>query len=106
RPTRDIHSGDLRELVVGKQLSEQLPLTASEIEDARSADRFQRLEYRLQPTLVEANRAFNRRLLLVLLCRDRLFLRLLLGGQLRDRVGNEASLMHQVARDDHVARRM
>lgn len=106
RSTRYIHSGDLRELVVRKQLSEQPPLTASEIEDARSAGRFQRLEYRFQPTLVEANRAFNRRLLFVLLCRDRLFLRLLLGGQSRDRVANEASLTHQVARDDHVSRRM
>ena len=101
-----VHADDLSELVIGEEAAQELALAATEIEDARSARSLQHLEHRVEPAFVEADRPLDRRFLFVLLGRGGLFLGLFLRRQPGDGVANEPSLMHQIARDDGIARRM
>ena len=97
RAAGDVHADDLGELPIGEQPPQQLALAAAEIEHARGARCLQHVEDRVEPLLVEADRALDGRLLLVLLCRDGLFLGLFFRRQPGDGVADEPALVHQVA---------
>ena len=73
RPARDVHAHNLGELVVGQQSPEQLALTAAKVEHSFGTRGLQRGDNGIEPPFVEADGAFDRRLLFVLLRGDRCF---------------------------------
>ena len=101
-----IHADDLGELVIGQQAAQELALAAPQIEDTRSARSLQHLEHGVEAAFVETDRPLDRRFLLVFLGSRGFFFGLFLRRQPGDGVANEPSLMHEIARDDDVARRM
>src|SRR5947199_3484409 len=52
RPARDVDAHNLGELVVGQQTSEQLALTAAEVDHSCGARRLQRFEYGIETPFV------------------------------------------------------
>ena len=92
--------------MIGQEAAQQLAFAAPEIQHARSAGRLQHLEHGVETAFVEADRPLDRRFLLVLLGCGGLFFGLFLRRQTRDSVTNEPSLVHEIPRDDHIARRM
>lgn len=92
--------------MIGQEATQELAFAAPEIQYARCAGRLQRLEHRVEPAFVEADRPFDRCFLLVFLGSGDLFLGLLLRGQPGDGIANESSLMHQISGHDRVPRRM
>src|SRR5262245_53454710 len=103
---RHVHADDLCELVIGQEPTQELTLATPQIEDTRSAGSLHYVEHGVEPTFVETDRPLNRRFLLVLLGCNGFLFRLFLGRQSRDGLTNEPSLVHQITRDDDVARRM
>ena len=101
-----VHADDLRELVIGQEAAQELAFAAPQIEHTRSAGSLQHLEHGVEAAFVQADRPLDRRLLFVLPSGRGFFLGLFLRRQPGDGVANEPSLMHEIARDDGVARRM
>src|SRR5262245_25162914 len=103
---RHVHANDLCELVIGEEAAQELAFAAPQIEDTRSARSLQHVKHGLEATFVETDPPLDRRFLLVLLRSCGFFLGLFLRRQPGDGVTNEPSLMHEITRDDGIARRM
>ena len=103
---RHIHANDLCELVIGQETTQELALAASQIEHTRSARIFRDIQDGVETTFVETDGPLDRRFLLVLLGRNSLLFGLFLRRQPRDGITNEPSLVHEISRDDNVARWM